>query len=86
MNIEFITKKDLLEFQKIILSRIGEVKQNQLQFLRSKKVCKMLDISPTSLYRLREGGILPCTKVKGSYFYNVNDIKELMNRNKLNRL
>lgn len=50
--------------------------------LTSDKVCEMLNISKSTLYRLRRNNDLPSSKIEGrkGVFFNMKDIEEYIKR------
>ncbi len=80
-----ITKKDLELFRTQLMSDFKELLQNKLlgkeepqfDWLRSKTIRKMMNISPATLQNLRIKGKVRYKKVMGSYYYNRNDIQNL---------
>ena len=86
MNIEVITKQDLIDLKAEILDGIrlmlnGAQGQTESKWLRSAQVRKMLAISPGTLQNLRIHGHLRHTKVGGTFFYNREDIDEMLSKN-----
>ena len=88
MAIEVITREDLNEFRLILLNDLKEIfgtnSQEQKQWLKSKEVRKLLNISPGTLQTLRINKTLTYTKVGGILYYNNADIEKLLNGNKVN--
>ncbi|MGN6398298.1 MAG: helix-turn-helix domain-containing protein [Mucilaginibacter sp.] len=52
------------------------------KWLKSAEVKKLLGISHGFLQSLRDGGILPFTKIGGSIYYDYEDITFMMTANK----
>lgn len=81
MNInEIATKTDIQEILNAIerlQSAINEKKSDQ-KFLRSADVRKMLNISDSTLQRMRITGALNAKKVNGTWFYKLQDVKKTM--------
>ena len=94
MDTENITKADLLEFKtqvfeemKVIFQELNLVKlEKDLDqiFLRSYKVEKMLNLSPSKLQTMRLKGALPFIKMGGVLFYDKADVIEFLNKHKRN--
>lgn len=85
---EIVTKDDLRQFGLQLLNNmrtiIQEINQDQIEslqpgWLKSKRVRKMLDISPGSVQNLRVGGKVRFKKVLGTYYYNSEDLQKLFN-------
>lgn len=88
---EIITKEDLRQFGVLLLDKIRIIFQEndqvqtewlQPEWLKSKGVRKMLDISPGSVQNLRVGGKVRFKKVMGTYYYNKEDLQKLFNDEK----
>ena len=88
MAIEVITREDLNEFRTLLLDDLKEIflgKQEQpKQWLKSKEVRKLLNISPGTLQNLRINGTLSYTKIGGIIYYSNKDIDKLLEFNKVN--
>lgn len=85
---EVVTKEDLRQFGVLMMNNFREAIQDikairkdgiQLEWLKSKVVRKILDMSPGSLQNLRITGKIRFKKVLGSYYYNKSDIEKLFN-------
>ena len=82
---EPITKEDLWQFAAEIIMEVKKITQpspNQTdginnEWLKSKVVRKMLDISPGTLQNIRITGKIRYKKVLGSYYYSKSDILKL---------
>jgi len=86
-----ITKEDLHQFGLLMMDNMRQllqmVKQQdgvgiQPEWLKSRMVRKMLDISPGTLQNLRITGKVRFKKVLGSYYYNKEDLTNLFNESK----
>ena len=90
MAIEVITREDLNEFRTLLLSDLNALfnskPQQQKQWLKSKEVRKLLNISPGTLQNLRINGTLTYTKVGGIMYYDNSDIEKLLNGNKVHAI
>ena len=88
MAIEVITQDDLNEFRSLLLNDLKEIihskPQQTKQWLKSKEVRKLLNISPGTLQNLRINGTLTYTKIGGLIYYDYTDIEKLLNGNKVN--
>jgi len=85
---EYITKEDLRQFGLVMMNDfrkiIEESKKEQnskpvLDWLKSRVVRKLLDISAGSLQNLRVTGKIRFKKILGSYYYSRADIMNLFN-------
>lgn len=83
---ETLTKDDLRQFGQLLIDNIRKIfdekecqKSNLLEpeWLRSKAVRKLLDISAGSVQNLRTADKVRFKKVQGSYYYNKEDILNL---------
>ncbi len=82
---EGITKDDLRQFGLLLLSEVrsqieaAAKEKNDIhpQWLKSRAVRKLLDMSPGSLQNLRVTGKIRFKKVLGSYYYNKEDLQKL---------
>lgn len=87
MAIEIITKEDLNEFRILLLSELKELlkvnPQQAKQWLKSKEVRKLLNISPGTLQTLRINKTLTYTKIGGILYYDNADIDKLLSANKV---
>lgn len=87
MPAEILTTDDLREFK---LEMISEIKQllgslnnqitNEKRFLKSSELQELLDMSPASLQNLRNARVLPYTKIGGTFYYDWEDIVQLMTK------
>ena len=88
MAVQVITMEDLNEFRSLLLNDLKEIihskPQQAKQWLKSKEVRKLLNISPGTLQNLRINGTLTYTKVGGIMYYDNTDIEKLLNGNKVN--
>ncbi|WP_345951315.1 helix-turn-helix domain-containing protein [Mucilaginibacter sp. PAMB04274] len=86
--IEIITKEDLLAFKAELLSElrllIRPQQTEERQWLKSKEVRTMLNISSGTLQNLRITGRLNYTKIGGTLFYKHSEIKRLLDAGKEN--
>lgn len=83
-----ITKDDLRQFRLQLLHEIGEILDAKtsalgnaghepIEWLRSKAIRRIMDISPGTLQNLRIAGKIRYKKVMGSYYYNKADVLNL---------
>jgi hypothetical protein len=90
MNVEIITREELIEFRNLLLNDLKEIinskSQQSKQWLKSNEVRKLLNISPGTLQNLRINGTLSYTKIGGIMYYNHSDIDKLLNRNKVSSI
>lgn len=81
---EPITKEDLWQFAAEIIREVKKISLPATQtvsigeeWLKSKAVRKILDISPGTLQNIRITGKIRYKKVLGSYYYSKSDIQKL---------
>ncbi|MCW4469823.1 helix-turn-helix domain-containing protein [Flavobacterium sp. MFBS3-15] len=86
-----VTKEDLRQFGLLLIGTIrniiqagGDARKETVhpEWLKSRVVRKLLDISPGSLQNLRITGKIRFKKVLGSYYYNRDDIMQLFDDDK----
>ena len=79
---ELITKGDLEVFEKKLLEKIEIIlqpgKAQSKQWLKSKDVRTLLNISPGTLQNLRINGTLSYTKIGGMMYYKLEDIHKVL--------
>ena len=83
MVVEMITKEDLQQFRQQLLSDIKEIiavpKTNKESgWLRSSEAREILKVSAGTLQNLRITGQLKPNKIGGTYYYNRNEIMDLL--------
>ena len=87
MAIEVITREDLNEFRFLLFNDLKELlksnPQQTKQWLKSKEVRKLLNISPGTLQTLRINKTLTYTKIGGIIYYDNADIDKLLSANKV---
>jgi lipoate synthase len=83
---ESVTKDDLRQFGLVLVSNIRKIMEKEPakpeeelhpDWLKSRRVRKMLDISPGTLQSLRITGKVRYKKVLGSYYYHKGDLHGL---------
>lgn len=84
---ESITRADLRdlkieiinEFKRIAAEEISKDSyiENDFEWLRSKSIRKIMNISPATLQNLRVSEKIRYKKVMGSYYYNKKDLYKL---------
>lgn len=81
-----VTKDDLRQFRILLLNDIGKMlneksdgseKEEDLEWLRSKAIRRIMDISAGTLQNLRVQGKVRHKKIMGSYYYNKSDVVNL---------
>ncbi|WP_235832093.1 DNA-binding protein [Flavobacterium ranwuense] len=88
MMSDILTKDDLRQFGLLLINDIRKIMEDaQLrekenihpEWLKSRAVRKLMDMSPGSLQNLRVTGKVRFKKVLGSYYYNKEDLIKLFN-------
>ncbi len=87
MPAQILTTDDLREFKLEIISEIKKIlsdhrsfKPEGKRFLKSTDLQELLDLSPASLQNLRNARVLPYTKIGGTFFYDWEDVVQLMTK------
>ncbi|WP_418603556.1 helix-turn-helix domain-containing protein [Hwangdonia sp.] len=88
MPVSIITPDDLRDFKIELLDDIKKLLNKQVEgklkkYLKSSEVMDLLQISPGTLQNLRINGTLPYTKVGGIIFYESEEIKKVMDNNRV---
>lgn len=70
----------LNDIEKMLEKKNGNTeKEEELEWLRSKAIRRIMDISPATLQNLRVQGKVRHKKIMGSYYYNKSDVSKLFN-------
>ncbi|MFY8214285.1 MAG: helix-turn-helix domain-containing protein [Flavobacterium sp.] len=84
MAVQVITTEDLNEFRSLLLTDLKEIIQSTplttKQWLKSKEVRKLLNISPGTLQNFRINGTLSFTKIGGIIYYKYDDIVKMLEK------
>jgi hypothetical protein len=82
MAIEILTKEDLQLFKAELLSELKLLlvakEKPTSEWLRTRQVRKLLDISPNTLQMFRVTGKLKFTKVGSIYYYNRQEVEHML--------
>lgn len=82
MAVEIITKDDLNQFRSQLLAELKELMNQKQplenQWLKSSEVRKLLKMSPGTLQNLRINGTLKYSQVGGNFYYNYEDIQNML--------
>jgi hypothetical protein len=85
---ENITKDDLRQFGLLLIEQFKQIIENSQnkenndlnpEWLKSRVVRKLMDMSAASLQNLRITGKVRFKKVLGSYYYSKSDLMNLFN-------
>ena len=85
-NVYLLSPPDWEELKKLIADEIGgNLTVKTKRFMKSAEVREMLGgISAAKLQTLRVGGHVPAINADGLWLYDVDDIMEFINKNKIN--
>ena len=88
MPTSIITTDDLRDFKIELLDDIKKILTKQSsgtfkKYLKSSEVMEMLQISPGTLQNLRINGTLPFSKMGGIIYYDIEDIRKVMLKNRV---
>ena len=90
MQLEIITKNDLLQLKNEIVDEVRKLakggEQSKKKWIRTKEVCSMLNCSPGTVQNLRTNGSIEYTKIGGSLYYSMESIDKIMEANKRNAI
>ena len=81
MPVEIVTVEELEKFRLRLLADLTKLMQKPepvAPLLRSAQVRKLLNVSPGTLQKLRAKGILPYTKLDGSFRYRLADVEKTL--------
>ncbi len=83
-TIEVVSKNDLLQIKKDLIEEMRKLlnerpKTQEMDYLKSKEVKRILKCSDSTLQYYRESGKLSFTKVGSTYYYTREGIGQLMN-------
>jgi hypothetical protein len=83
MQVEVITREDLQAFRLQLIQELKELLLSKQpatkEWLRSREVRKLLNISSGTLQTLRVNGTLHPSKIGGIIFYKMEEIEKLLN-------
>jgi excisionase family DNA binding protein len=83
MEAIIITKADLNSFRDEIIREFTKIVNNKQNgqtdpWLRTRDVCKLLNLSTSTLQNLRNAGKIPFKKLNGTILYRRADIESLL--------
>ena len=83
-----LTTDDLYEFKEELMEDLKKLlkaysSQPGRRWLKSQQVRKLLGNSAGTLQHLRVTGILPYVKIGGMYYYDYEDIQNMLRQHKL---
>ena len=91
---ELITLEDLLNIEKRILSRIENLESSfkndssasSPEFLRTKSVKELLQVSDNKLKSMREKGEIPFSFIGSTYYYPKEEILKTLKENTIKNI
>lgn len=88
---QLLTIDDLQQFKKQLLEELLLALKpttgiTTKKWLKSHEVRRMLKISPGTLQTLKSSGVIPYTKIGGVHFYDYEEIQDLLESGKTNKL
>jgi len=80
------TVAELYELEERLYNRILSLLESSKPkvWVRTPELKKILGITDSTAQYLRNSGTLPCSKIRGTYYYKYDDIMELLERNRVN--
>jgi hypothetical protein len=88
---QLITIDDLNEFRKQLLEELLAILKSLVpntpkKWMKSHEVRRLLKISPGTLQTLKSDGILPFTKMRGAHYFDYEEIQQILESGKINRV
>lgn len=84
MNIQLPTLEDFQRLENKIDQALGLLESSKSpkpqEWLKSNEVKDLLKCSDSSLKNYRDSGIIPSTRVGGTYYYALEDVHKLLNQ------
>jgi len=88
MNLNIVTKEDLIELKQELLDEIKSIRQSSddrdKKYLRSAEMREMLNVSAATLQNMRVNGTLPYIKAGTTILYDLDRVNEIFNENSYN--
>jgi len=81
---------DLQDFKEEMIKEIKKIVSKQTtsefkRYLKSTEVMSLLQVSSGTLQNLRKNGTLPYTKIGGMIYYDIVDIQNVMDENRVDQ-
>jgi len=89
MAMEILTVEDLQQAKSEIIQEIRsffveqKIVDAKKRWIKTNDVVRILKISPGTIQTLRLNGILPFSKIGSVIFYDIDDIEQLLEKNKV---
>ena len=79
------TVAELYELEERLYNRIVSLLETKKpkKWVRTNELKKILGITDSTAQYMRNSGILPYSKIRGTYYYKYDDILELLEKNKV---
>ncbi|TDD75832.1 helix-turn-helix domain-containing protein [Flavobacterium caseinilyticum] len=85
MNLEIITREEFNSFKQEVLEALKPISTGQnKQFLRSREMREMFNISAGTLQNMRINGTLPYSKVGTTILYDYDVVLAILKENRVN--
>lgn len=83
---QIVTVQHLEDFGEKLLDEIKKLlptvqQKREKIWLKSPEVCRLLKVSPTTLFNLRQSATLPCTRINGVFYYDRDEIEKMLSDN-----
>jgi hypothetical protein len=82
---ELPTVAELYELEERLYKRICRLMESSKPkaWVRTSELKKILGITDSTAQYLRNTGAIPCSKIRGTYYYKYDDVMDLLERNKV---
>ena len=79
------TVAELYDLEERLYNRILSLLESSKPkvWVRTSELKKILGITDSTAQYLRNTGALPCSKIRGTYYYKYDDVLALLERNKV---
>jgi hypothetical protein len=89
MEINFLTVEEFRKFKNELLEEIKQVVKNQnselkIKWVRTRELKKCLWLSDSQIQTMRINGALPYTTLGKTYYYNLEEIAAILDKNATN--
>lgn len=87
---EIATKKDIQELKEVLEKAIKLIDAKRpgrkKKWVKSSTVCELLNIDSETLYRWRDSGKIPFSRIGRTYFYDIEDIENILEERRQNNI
>jgi len=79
------TVAELYDLEERLYNRILSLLESSKPktWVRTPELKKILGVTDSTAQYLRNTGALPCSKIRGTYYYKYDDVMDLLERNKV---